>query len=199
MVTALDREIGRVMKHLERTGAIDPTILIYTSDHGDMLCTDGSLRGKTRPMRNALRTPLLVWGPKAGVAAGKVVDALVNTIDLLPSVMELAGEAPHKELPGTSIASWITANEGLRQDAIFIELYNWRAVYDGRHIYVLNEYRREPFIQPTRLTDLQKDPLEQSNLLDDPEYADVRERLHERLMGFVERRREGVEKRDARA
>ncbi len=188
MVTALDREIGRVMAYLEASGRIDNTIVLYTSDHGELLCTHGAQRGKSQPLRNALSTPLLAWGPAAGVGKGRIVDALVNTVDLLPTVLDLAGENPAAELPGQSVASWILSNHGPRQEAIFMELYNWRAVYDGRYIYVLHEYKKEPFIRPARLTDLEKDPLEQSNFIDAPEYADVRERLHETLMGFVERR-----------
>lgn len=185
MVTALDREVGRVMDYLTESGRIENTIVIYTSDHGDLLCSRGALRGKAMPFRNSLRTPLLAWGPAAGVAPGQLADALVNSVDLLPTVLELAGIEKPGGLPGRGMASWLAGGQGPKPEAIFMELFHWRAIYDGQYVYAVTVQNDPPGYKPYILSDLVNDPYEQTDLVAAPDHAAAREALHRKLTAFL--------------
>jgi arylsulfatase A-like enzyme len=87
-ITALDAEMGRLLKRLDETGQADNTIVVYTSDHGDMMGSHG-FGGKRLPYEESCRTPFLVRYP--GTApAGRTSDVLLSAIDIYPSLCGLA-------------------------------------------------------------------------------------------------------------
>ncbi|QNK57374.1 sulfatase-like hydrolase/transferase [Paenibacillus sp. PAMC21692] len=181
MITCLDEQIGRVMDCLERTGESRNTIVIFTSDHGDML-SDNFLREKSLPYQNAYRTPFIAWGPEAGVPSGKGTDALINSVDVMPTLLELAGIKPATNLPGVSQANWITSGEGVCQQDVLLGVGNWRALFDGTYFYAVE--KRDSTVKAIRLIHAQNDPYESENLLDDAfegVYVELQKRMHERL------------------
>lgn len=176
MTTCLDDEVGKVLETLRQSGQLERTIVIFASDHGDML-SNGYLRFKGVPYQNAYRTPLIVWGP--GVRAGQSGE-LVNSVDIFPTLLELAGIPRGEGLPGVSVAPAILEGRtGLQKD-VLLGLATWRGIYDGRYFYAADN--RTGQILPARLTDTQADPYDLENLAGREAYAPLRERMHARLL-----------------
>ncbi len=178
---ALDRELGRVFRHLRRTGQLETTTVVFTSDNGYMQGEHRWKSGKVIGFEPSYRVPLLIAGPGVPKAASEVQP--VNTVDLTATVLDWA----HATMPGTDGTSfartlgrdrgWDTAlgyesflpsvpnlrGKGFekgRASAVGIRTAGW--------FYVRYSNREE------ELFDLRKDPLELDSVAKDPATADVR-------------------------
>lgn len=177
LVTAIDHEIGRLLKGFEDLGIADSTIILYTSDHGDKLgshCTPRRLRGKGAPYATAFRIPLIIRWPRK-IKKNQISDALVSSVDLTPTILGLAGMKVPDVMQGISMADWCMRDNGKSNEAVYLGLGGadgkdgWRAVWDGRYVF-----------SPIRfniLYDHQTDPYEMNNLFDSAEHDQVRRRL----------------------
>ena len=183
-ITAVDFEIGRVVQGLKELGLDDNTIILYTSDHGDRLGSHcdpikGSLRGKSQPYATAFRIPLIVRWP-SGIKPGQVCDALVNSVDLAPTLLELAGLDIPKIMQGDSMANWCLRGRGKRNEAVYFSGARWRAVWDGRYIF-------SPVGAFNILYDHKDDPYEMSNLFNSSEHTEAKARMCNLLVGLAEK------------
>lgn len=128
MVERLDAILGRFVAALAETGQLARTVIVVTSDHGEML-GDCGLWEKFVPHQASIAVPLIVAGP--GVAAGQCT-APVSFLDLHATVLALAGASA---IPGTDSASLVPAlaDPGARpRDVAFSGLGQWRIAFDGR-------------------------------------------------------------------
>ena len=103
LCTWVDRQVGRVIAALERTGLAETTRVVYTSDHGDNIGARG-IWGKSTHYDDAVGVPMIVAGPD--VARGRVCRTPVSLVDVAPTIMEAVGEDPYawsKDLPGRSL------------------------------------------------------------------------------------------------
>lgn len=182
MITALDEEIGKMLDYLKRSGKDKNTIVIYTSDHGEHLCSENRMRGKSSPHQNALRVPLIIWGPQANIEAGKEKHALVNSVDFMPTLLELAGITPDTKLPGTSFSASLGEGEENKQQDILMGLRRWRGIFDGRFIYAIEHPHHEKSWSVIQFSDTTQDEFDENNLAGKAEFAEDQQRLHERLM-----------------
>ncbi len=177
-ISAIDREVGRLLDSLSEMGVDDNTIILYTSDHGDKLgrhwSGEGRLRGKSSPYASAFRIPLIVRWPEH-VEAGQVCDTLVSSVDLTPTLLELAGLPAIPGMQGNSMADWCSKGRGPQPEGVWIGLGSWRAAWDGRYIYA----RGVPF---NHLYDHETDPHETKNLLRVHEHRKTRRRMHRLLL-----------------
>ena len=96
----LDQEVARTVRTLDRTGELDNTMVMFTSDNGYLLGEHRIRQGKLVPYEPSLRVPLLVRGP--GVPAGEVRSDPVLSTDFAPTLLELAGAAPDPAIDGAS-------------------------------------------------------------------------------------------------
>ncbi len=185
----VDSEIGRVIDAVHRH-APENTYLIFTSDHGDMLGAHG-LTGKGPAMYEEItRIPLIVEQP-GGRGAGTVNRTLVSHVDLLPTMLELAGLDCPPILEGSSLASQLEGREEpdkavtIEFNRYEIEHDSWggfqpvRCIVAGRYKLVVN------LLSTDELYDLQADPAEVNNLIDDPGCAQARDALHDRLLDWL--------------
>jgi arylsulfatase A-like enzyme len=178
-VAAIDFEIGRLLDGLKRLGADDNTIILYTSDHGDYLGSHVAagetekLRGKGSPYATAFRIPLIVRWP-ARIKSGQTCDALVSSVDLAPTLLDLAGAPPLPGAQGHSLAPWCLTGDGPRREAVWIGLSRWRAAWDGRFVYSPAPYNI--------LFDQREDPHEMNNLFGSPGSREQQRRLHDLLL-----------------
>ena len=101
-IEELDEQIGRLLAALADEGLQDDTLVIYASDHGEMLRAHCSW-GKCSMYEDSIRVPLLVAGP--GVPAGRVEEGCVSHLDIFPTICEAVGIAPRWDLRGTSLLS----------------------------------------------------------------------------------------------
>jgi len=178
----VDRQIGQVLQALRDAGLEEGTLVVFTSDHGDM---DGSHRlgYKNEFFEEAARVPFIV--SLKGVTKPGLVDNqhLVSSgLDLIPTLCDFAGiKAPHTLL-GHSVRA--LAEGCAAQDwrpYVASELAGGRMICSGRYkycVYAKGERREQ-------LVDLEKDPGEMKNLAADPAYADILARHRQYLREWV--------------
>jgi len=171
---AVDRMVGRIMNALERTGELERTYVIFTSDHGFLQGEHRQL-GKNLVYEESVRTPLVARGP--GIEPGSVRRELVQNIDLAPAITEVAGASAERELDGVPLFG--RALDPLRD--LFLTYPRSKVAFDAVRShdgYVYVEYERG---NRDELYDLNEDPFQLDNLVDEPGLEDVRERLAGRL------------------
>ena len=185
----LDLEVARLVDTLRVTGELDDTVLVFTSDNGYFLGEHRKRLGKTLPYEPALRVPLLVAGP--GVPSGRRFDPVI-TPDLTATIVDLAGaRAPHPA-DGRSLRWNIRNGDRGWTAPVVTEAIADRASAGGTPAAVARGFvdaRTTIGLRTARyklvrwasgaveLYDLERDPNELTNLVRDPAYAAVRDRL----------------------
>lgn len=121
LIEFMDEQIGRVLAALEETGQAEDTVVLFTSDHGDLFGDHGLMLKHFVHYRAVTRVPLLVHGPRAGLLARRDVDALVSTADLAPTLLELAGAPAFRGIQGRSLVPLLEGRAGSVRDALLVE------------------------------------------------------------------------------
>lgn len=173
-VSVIDRAVGNIMAALERTGRLDDTWVVYTSDHGEMMGEHRMLM-KMVFYEPSVRVPLIVRPPAGRREDSRVVDDLVEQLDLCATFRELAGAPPVADSESRSLLAAIEHGAPVGRSVIRSENYGFAMFRDPRHKLVVYEDE----LLPGQLFDLAEDPREESNLIDDPDAAPVLERLME--------------------
>ena len=161
MCENIDTWLARYLDAASRRDDGRPTIVVFASDHGEML-GDHDQWGKNIWRRSSIGIPMIVAGP--GVSHGSS-DALVQLQDLAPTFLDLAGAAPLPDADACSLVDLLSADTGVAHPATFARshalsgLNAWDCVWDGRHKLVLDQG------EPVGLYDHQSDPDEIHNLL----------------------------------
>ena len=188
MCSNLDDNIGRLLKKLEEKGIRDNTLVVYTSDHGDLLRSHGILDWhKSVPEHVACRVPLILNWP--GKLSPRVSEMLVGTLDLMPTLLGLLGIEPPGTCQGSNYASAL--KEGKNPDTESIPLFfwgessDWRGVYTHRYTYAFEPSGATRGINV--LYDRLEDPHELKNLFDSPDHRKVQDNLHELTKKWMER------------
>lgn len=193
MISSLDRAFGWLMTKLDEKQLAQNTIVVFTSDHGDLLMSYDWPRAKSRPEHGSCRVPLLVRFPDR--LKPRVSDLLIGTFDLMPTLLSMMNLPVPDTCQGHDLAKAIA--EG-RDDAVaFQPLFyipnDWRGIYTRRYTYAFSVRRGgggedvESRQLYDRLYDRQQDPWEARNLYDAPEYAPLRERLHDQTLAWMKR------------
>jgi uncharacterized sulfatase len=190
----IDREIGRVVEAVEATHA-DDTVIIYTSDHGDMMGAHGLSTKGPMMYEDTCRIPLMVRAP--GIAGGRSTDALISHLDIIPTMIEMMGQEPPGLLQGVSQLPVIEQKEKSVRDHSHIGFHrfalnhdNWGGLYpircttDGRYKLSINLNGTD------ELYDLEQDPLELENRIEDSELSSIRDNLHDELLNEMDRCRD---------
>ncbi len=188
MVTAVDEQVGRILKELDNLGLRENTIVIVSSDHGDMLGSHGS-RLKRKPWEESIRVPGIVRHP--GGSTGRETDALFAHVDIAPTLLSLCGIRLPREMQGSDLSDVILGTTDAGPDAAYFQMFGpflaggvecgWRGIRTARHIYART--REAPWV----LYDLASDPYELRNLVAEPEFAGLRERLDAELAAWMKR------------
>jgi arylsulfatase A-like enzyme len=189
LCTYVDACVGRVIEAVEKKGLLEDTVIVFFSDHGEMLGEHGMIGKWFSLYDNVLRTPLAIRVPvKTGVP--QHVPGSIELIDLVPTVLDLLGQAPASDLPGKSLTPLLEDPHAAHRDAIFsmmetarlIRTPDWKlCVHTGRSSF--GNYPRELFHDGEgELYDLQNDPGEVHNLYHDPAHAATRWELARRLL-----------------
>jgi choline-sulfatase len=153
-IELIDDQIGRMMDVLESRGMLENTLIVYTSDHGEML-GDHGLYTKSVPYEASVRIPLLVAGP--GVQHG-TSHTPVELIDLNPTVCELAGLSPQADIDARSLAPVLAGRREEHRTETVSAIRNFRCLRTRQVKYVEHLNDRD------ELYDLEEDPDELVNL-----------------------------------
>ncbi len=170
-VTFVDDNLGMVLDALEKEGLADNTIVVFLGDHGFHL-GDHGFWSKYSMLEATRRAPLIVRVPGAP-ANGKVCREIVEFVDLVPTLGELARLDLPKNLEGISFAPLLAAPERPWKKAMFMvedDSEFGQVVRTKKHSYL--EFKKGPL--RAALFDLEKDPWETVNVVDDPAYAAIR-------------------------
>jgi arylsulfatase A-like enzyme len=198
MISEVDAQIGRVFALLDATDAWRETLVIFTSDHGEQL-GDHYLLGKMGYFDQSFRVPLVIAGPEFAATRGRVVDAPVEAVDVMPTILDwLGGEAPdavdgHSLLPflrGETPPDWrdalhyeydfrnVGGNDAEGALGVGMDEASLLAVQDGAFKYV------HFTALPPLLFDLTRDPEQLVNQAENPEYADVVRRYAQKALSW---------------
>jgi len=181
--TALDDCVGELLKTLDDTGLAGNTIVVFSSDHGAMLGSQGQDR-KQRPWDESIRVPLLVRYPRDLGNTGRRLDAPINTPDLMPTLLALADLKCPDTVEGLDYSNYIRTGKNPPKDFALIScpapFGEWSRSNGGREF---RGVRTERFTYvrdlngPWLLYDNQTDPFQQHNQVKAPDAADDQKKL----------------------
>src|SRR5215510_648655 len=143
MITAVDDQVGRILKVLGELGMAEDTIVLFSSDHGDMLGSQG-LRLKRKPWEESIRVPGIVRYPRH-VKAGQQTDTFLTHVDFGPTLLSLCGVKPPRWMQGADLSRMILGQPQRAPDSAFFQIFGpfegdetpdgWRGVRTERFIY----------------------------------------------------------------
>ena len=184
----IDHQIGRLLMTLRRLGELDNTLILFSSDHGDML-GDHNLWRKTYAYEGSAHIPFIVSVPGSSPAErGQVLDAPVMLRDILPTVLDWCGAPVPESVDGLSLRPLIEGEE-----------VEWRSYVHGEHCTCYSEEQEMQYVTDGRYKfiwfprlgteqffDLEEDPGECRNLADDPDSAPLVARWRGRLVSELQ-------------
>ncbi len=186
--TALDKCVGDLVQVLDQAGIADNTILVFTSDHGEMMGAHGiSPSVKQHPWDESIRVPFLLRYPAAHGKSGKKVKMPIDTPDILPTLLSLAGIKIPATIEGEDLSQAVTGPEHDRAALIMSVspfargLKEYRGIRTGRYTYVRN------LQGPWLMFDNETDPYQLKNLANNPEQAALQKQLEEQLQAELKK------------
>jgi arylsulfatase A-like enzyme len=183
MISQLDHHVGQILEALEQSGHADDTVVVFLSDHGDYL-GDHGIYGKGLSYEGSIRVPLLFRGP--GIQPGLRVGGVGTLLDLAPTLLDFAGIPEPEGMQGISCQSLLCGQGQAARDAVLIENDDDRTPMRMRTL-VAGDWKLTVFAgrESGQLYHLPSDPQELHNRWEDPEYADIRNTLRQRLLEEV--------------
>ena len=177
----LDAALKLLLEKLEAAGILDNTIIVFSSDHGDMLGEYGH-KDKGVPYEGSARIPFVIRYPKA-IKAGTIVNKAANTTDWMDTFLSLmkvdSKVFDPNSTEGRNIASVFTKNSDDVEDITFVRFQTWAAVMTDRYKLVFDTSATKPW-----LIDLELDPLEGTNFIDSKDHKAIVKMLAKRLLEY---------------
>ncbi|MCC6144442.1 MAG: sulfatase [Candidatus Hydrogenedentes bacterium] len=190
--TALDDCVGDLLKTLDEAGLAANTIFVFTSDHGDMLGSQGEQR-KQRPWDESVHVPFLMRYPDRFGCEGDTRTTPTNSPDIMPTLLALCGVPVPESVQGESFVPLLDGKEE-PDKGVLIACYTpfgewtrknggreYRGVRTARHTYV------KSLDGPWLLYDNQEDPYQLHNLANSPEHAELQRALEQKLQALLKR------------
>ena len=169
----------------------DNTILVFTSDHGDMLGSQGQIN-KQQPYEESIMVPFLIRYPEGLGKVGREVDMLFGTPDIMPTLLGLCGLTIPSGVEGKDFSASLAGKSKVDNDAALIECPSPFGQWDrkkGGKEYRGIRTRRHTYVRslkgPWLLFDNAKDPYQQNNLVNTPEAASLQAELDAKLMAML--------------
>ena len=175
--TALDQCVGDLLLTLEETGLAETTVVVFTSDHGEMMgAHDVAPLQKQWPFDEAAHVPLLLRYPGS---EARDVATPITTTDILPTLLGLVGIPVPTTVEGEDLTPILKAGGAGPDRAVLVmsvspftdELPEYRGIRTSRYTYVRN------VSEPWLMFDNQNDPCQMRNLLNEPEHAELQKQL----------------------
>ncbi|WP_209331644.1 sulfatase family protein [Lunatimonas salinarum] len=190
---ALDQSIGELLATLEELGIHENTLIVFTSDHGEMLGSHGVRpKAKQVPLAESARIPMLIRYPARFGTVGRVIETPITTPDIFPTIFGMLDIPIPATYEGDDLSRVLTENREIDDHAVlYMHPAPWgvgseygreyRAVKTAQYTYVRS------LEGPWLLFDDIKDPLQMNNLVSEPTYAAVLERLDSRLWQLLDK------------
>ncbi|MEY8881810.1 choline-sulfatase [Donghicola sp. XS_ASV15] len=169
-ISYLDDKIGGILEALDGTRQTENTIILFVSDHGDMLGERG-LWFKMSFYEGSSRVPIMIAAPQMEPS---LVTEPASNIDICPTVCDLAGVSMEEVMPWTTGESLVPYGQGQTRETPVAMEYAAEASYAPMVCLRQGKYKfTRCTLDPEQLFDLEKDPHELTNVAGDPEYAEV--------------------------
>jgi choline-sulfatase len=189
LITGVDYNVGRILGRLEELKLRDNTLVIFTADQGWNAGHHG-IWGKgngTVPFNlyeESIRVPM-IWNHPGRIRGGGTIPAMISSYDFFPTILDYLGLPPHKDpkLPGHSYAGLLTGRDRRWKNRLYFEYAYMRGLRTENLKYI---QRTKDW--PSELYDLESDPGEKRNVIEDPAYAKVLATLRSELAAFFEDR-----------
>ncbi len=183
MVKCIDDNVGRILDTLRSKKLMDNTIIIFTSDHGDM-CFEHGRHNKSIPLEASAKIPFVIYYP-ARIKPGTVIHEAISCVDFMPTILPLMNAKLNGEEEGRDCSELFLNGKAPSDwnDIVFIRgtgntENNWVAAITKRYKLVI-----QPDEKPW-LYDLEKDPDELKNFYNMPGYSDVVKKLSAQLLDY---------------
>ncbi len=182
-IAALDDCIGDLLTTLSEQGMAENTIVVFTSDHGDMLYSHGQQK-KQKPWDESIRVPFILRCPVLLGEAGRTIDMPINTPDIMPTLLGLCGITIPGTVEGTDFSDVVKGQEPPSDNAALISCPSpfgqWKRQGGGREYRGVRTERytyARDLNGPWLLYDNIADPYQLTNLVGQPQYAQLKEQL----------------------
>lgn len=188
---ALDACAGNLLKTLEETGAAENTVFVFTSDHGEMLGSQGQRPcEKQRPWDESIRVPFLLRYPRIHGDAGHTVKAPINTPDILPTLLSLAGLAIPDTVEGEDLSRLVyDGAAGEDRTALVMSVAPFAGYHGGKAFRGIRT-ARYTYVRgldgPWLMYDNQADPYQMQNLVGDAAHAALQNELDGKLQAKLQ-------------
>ena len=202
LVSLVDKYVGKILQTVEECNISDNTVVVFTSDHGDMMGSH-QLVAKSVMYEEAVKVPLLIKIPWLNKSQ-KIIEHPVSQIDLVPTILDILGHSLPPHLQGKSLYPFLRGNKPLDQEAIFIEWNGEDAEYWNvwnKDIFPISEKEIERVrgakmrtvitqdgwklniseAGENELYNLNEDPLEANNLFYERRYPNLVRNLFEKI------------------
>ena len=189
MVSAVDHQVGRMVGALNELGLAENTIVLLSSDHGDMLGSQGQ-RLKRKPWEESIGVPGLIRYPRK-LKAGRRSDVMFSHVDFAPTLLGLTGVKSVPGSLGTDLSDALAGGKSAIPDSVFLQIFGpyqgdgtedaWRGIRTQRYTYARMEK------QPWVLYDNQADPYQQKNLVDDRSSKPLVQQLEKKLQAWMQK------------
>jgi len=187
MCDHIDVQVGRMIRTLVQTGQLENTLVIYMADHGEMLGDHGIYLKGPFFYEPLVHVPLIISYPGV-IPSSRRSQALVELVDLAPTLLDACGLEPYSAMQGRSLWSLLTGQAPLHEHRadVYCQMYSSITIVDNRaHTDMVRtrEYKLAVDHKSSlgELYDLVHDPAETRNLWDDPQYLAVKAEMLLRL------------------
>ncbi len=183
--TALDAAMSSLLAALEQENLSNNTIVVFTSDHGDMLLSRGMMK-KQRPWDESLRVPMLLRYPAR--LAHQKINKPINTPDILPTLLGLSNLAVPESVEGTDLSQALAGQVPYPEEAALVQapvpFHQWSFQQGGKEYRAIRTERytyARDLTGPWLLYDDQQDPYQMNNLVNDAAHAALQQELEQVL------------------
>lgn len=192
-MAALDDSLGELLAALDQFELADDTIVVFSSDHGDMIRSQGSVK-KQQPWDESIRVPLLIR-PCGEAREGREIDMPINTPDIMPTLLGMCGLPIPESVEGTDYSRVLSGEAPADNEAVLIQCPSpfgqWHRDLGGRE-YRGVRTRRYTYARdlegPWLLFDNETDPYQLDNLCDRSEFSSLQEELEGHLKRLLAER-----------
>ena len=185
-IHSMDKDIGRILDHLDEAGLAENTIVVYTSDQGFFIGEHGWF-DKRFMYEETMRTPLVMRYP-AKIKAGQVVEDMVQNIDYAPTFLDFSGIEIPNDIQGISLKDRLTKQQKLERDALYYHYYEGiqKEHKVAKHEGIRTDSHKlihfeDVGVDHYELYHIDSDPSEMNNLYGKAEYKDIQKLMHLKL------------------
>ena len=186
LITLCDDAIGRVLAALDRLGLADDTVVLFNSDHGELMGDHGLVFKGPFHYEPMIRVPTILRWPGGGVPGGRTHDGIFSSVDIVPTLLEALDVPVPEGAQGISALPALRGEDGPRRDWALVEHREWAGGMQTKTLvtdrWKVTYYPGQPFGE---LFDLAADPREYENLWASPAHREQRDRMLLRLLELL--------------